>query len=203
MNNNIYLDYDKVRKVIDSCNDTKYFAATQKYLHLFFSKWSNKKVEFELLHKLDIDLKNKFLIKAASLNKSSSNKQKSMKERLENFFNNMSEEEAKNMYEKITHESFYTRWIERIHKLSIEDRSKIIDKVIIKYSSKEYKEREYKCGREPEERLFALLFKYAEKYGEQTQESQSHFPELAYKIDNMYFISLMQGQGCSYKCYKL
>lgn len=88
--------------------------------------------------------------------------------------------------------------IERLYKLSIIDRSKFIEKCIDKYSSDKYKDKEmFKCGYQPREDLFYLLFDYSEKYGECIDISNLDESFLAgrYIIDSKYEISLYIGQG--------
>ena len=56
--------------------------------------------------------------------------------------------------------------IDKLHSLSVEDRSIFIEKCIAKYTSDKYKDREmFKCGREPQCDLYNLLFEYGLVYG--------------------------------------
>lgn len=82
----------------------------------------------------------------------------------------------------------------------------LIDKIIDKYSSKEYRDRWYSKGFEPEESLYWFLFKYAKKYGNIADESEYYkygncFTSEMHVI-NGYYIMRMDGQGSVIKIIK-
>lgn len=77
--------------------------------------------------------------------------------------------------------------------------SVIVEKIITKYDSAEYRDKEYKIGREPMESLFFFLFEYAGKYGREVNNEEykkygNTFTSGLYTIHDYYF-NLMCGQG--------
>lgn len=77
--------------------------------------------------------------------------------------------------------------------------SSFVEKVIAKYNSIEYQDREYNLGREPKCSLFSFLFSYAQKYGRHASDDEYEryggiFTSGIYYIDGYYF-HLIQGQG--------
>ena len=77
--------------------------------------------------------------------------------------------------------------------------SAIVEKIITKYDSAEYRDKEYKIGREPMESLFFFLFEYAGKYGRKVNKEEykkygNTFTSGLYTIHDYYF-NLMCGQG--------
>lgn len=93
--------------------------------------------------------------------------------------------------------------IEKLHSLSVEDRSIFIEKCIAKYTSDKYKDKEmFKCGREPQCDLYNLLFEYGLVYGK-LWEKDEMFLVGSVIIDDMYGISLYQGQGSFIDVVKL
>ena len=89
------------------------------------------------------------------------------------------------------------KYIDKFHDMSIERRAEIIEKLIKKYNSDEYYNREmFKCHREPTCYLFWLLNDYAEKYGEELPDKENNpFPYTVRLIDGKYVIRVMHGQG--------
>lgn len=93
--------------------------------------------------------------------------------------------------------------IDKLHSLSVEDRSIFIEKCIAKYTSDKYKDKEmFKCGREPQCDLYNLLFEYGLVYGK-LWEKDEMFLVGSVIIDDMYGISLYQGQGSFIDVVKL
>ena len=90
--------------------------------------------------------------------------------------------------------SWKDKWIERIHSLTIEQRADVIRKCIKKYDSDEYKDKEYKKGRFPENTLFYMLDDYAEKYGEPLY-IENDICVSKYLIDGKFIIECVYGQG--------
>ena len=90
--------------------------------------------------------------------------------------------------------SWKDKWIEKIHSLTVEQRADVIRKCIKKYDSEEYKDKEYKKGRFPENTLFDMLDDYAEKYGEPLY-IENDVCVSKYLIDGKFIIECFYGQG--------
>ena len=90
--------------------------------------------------------------------------------------------------------SWKDKWIEKIHSLTVEQRADVIRKCIKKYDSEEYKDKEYKKGRFPENTLFDMLDDYAEKYGEPLY-IENDVCVSKYLIDGKFIIECFDGQG--------
>lgn len=86
------------------------------------------------------------------------------------------------------------KWIKKIHSLTVEQRADVIRKCIKKYNSDEYKDKEYKKGRFPENTLFYMLDDYAEKYGEPLY-IENDVCISKYLIDGKFIIECVYGQG--------
>lgn len=116
-------------------------------------------------------------------------------ERLKEYLNSKSPKEIEEDWERITHTKFYDRWVERLHLLGEEHRSIFIRKVIEKYNTPEYINKEYSLGYEPRMELFTLLQKYAEKYGEDVPDEYGDFVASALLVDAKWLVKLFVGQG--------
>lgn len=99
-------------------------------------------------------------------------------------------------------EEVENRWIEKYHNLPENDRKRIIQKVIDKYDSKSYIDKEYSNGCEPRTPLYWLYLSYAEKYGIDVYDEyvKKHpdrfcFTTMLYKSPEGYFVERMDGQG--------
>lgn len=90
--------------------------------------------------------------------------------------------------------SWKDKWIEKIHSLTVEQRADVIRKCIKKYDSDEYKDKEYKKCRFPENTLFYMLDEYAEKYGEPLY-IENDVCISKYLIDGKFIIECVCGQG--------
>ena len=90
--------------------------------------------------------------------------------------------------------SWKDKWIEKIHSLTVEQRADVIRKCIKKYDSDEYKDKEYKKGRFPENTLFYILDDYAEKYGEPLY-IENDVCISKYLIDEKFIIECVYGQA--------
>ena len=90
--------------------------------------------------------------------------------------------------------SWKDKWIEKIHSLTVEQRADVIRKCIKKYDSEEYKYKEYKKGRFPENTLFYMLDDYAEKYGEPLY-IENDICVSRYLIDEKFIIECVYEQG--------
>jgi hypothetical protein len=88
------------------------------------------------------------------------------------------------------------RWVEKFKTRCENDLDICLEKLITKYSSDEYVNREYKMGFEPREPLLWLAFEYALKHCEPCEDEQYHnmFTGSAYYIGS-YVIQVMHGQG--------
>jgi hypothetical protein len=89
------------------------------------------------------------------------------------------------------------RWITKIHTYYGNDIDSLTEKLMSKYYSDEYVDREYyKCKCEPREPLLWLLLEYAEKYGKRCKNKKyfNMFTGAAYYLGS-YVIQTMHGQG--------
>jgi hypothetical protein len=88
------------------------------------------------------------------------------------------------------------RWVEKIKKYYGDNIDLLIEKLMDKYYSKEYTDREHKMNVEPREPLLWLLRDYAATYGEECEDEKyfNDFTAEAYYIGS-YVIQLMIGQG--------
>lgn len=91
---------------------------------------------------------------------------------------------------------FKDRWIERLKKYIEPNVDLVIEKLLKKYDSDEYVNREYKLGYEPRNQLLWLVYDYAEKYCEECEDEKylNDFTASAYYIGS-YVIQMMIGQG--------
>lgn len=117
------------------------------------------------------------------------------KKRLEDYFENIRQKQ------KIV-ESQLIRFKEKYDNRFEE----IIEKIISKYDSDAYVDRERKKGREPRESLYWFLFKYTEKYGREATKKEwkkytNTFTSCMYFYKEYYF-SRMDGQGSVIQIYK-
>ena len=97
------------------------------------------------------------------------------------------------------------KYIDKLHSMSLENRSELIDKIITKYESDEYKDREmFKLHYEPRCTLYWYLDDYAEKYGEELPNDENNpFPHSIRMIDNKYIVRKMYGQGTVIDVWKV
>lgn len=95
------------------------------------------------------------------------------------------------------------QWVEKLKSNYENNIDDLIEKLINKYYSDEYKKREYSLGYEPRESLFWLVWSYAEKYCEQCNDVNYYnmFTSNAYYIGS-YVIQVMNGQGSVIKIEK-
>ena len=109
-----------------------------------------------------------------------------------------SDEYKKRFEEETQKQSFLgqwkERWIEKLHNLTVGQRIELIRKCIKKYDSDEYKDKEYKKGRFPENTLFYILDDYAEKYGEPLY-IENDVCISKYLLDGKFIIECICGQG--------
>jgi hypothetical protein len=88
------------------------------------------------------------------------------------------------------------RWAEKFKQRCESDIDGSIEKLLAKYDSKEYRDKEYGKGREPMEDLLWVALEYAEKYCEECTDEKylNMFTGSAYYIGS-YVIQVMNGQG--------
>lgn len=88
------------------------------------------------------------------------------------------------------------RWVEKLKSRYGNNIDEILEKLMNKYYSDEYRDREYKIGFEPREPLLWLVWEYAAKYCEECNEEKyfNTFTGAAYYIGS-YVIQIMYGQG--------
>jgi hypothetical protein len=89
------------------------------------------------------------------------------------------------------------RWVEKIHTYYGNDIDSLTEKLMGKYYSDVYRDREYdKCHCEPREPLLWVLMEYAETYGEECNDENyfNDFTGDAYYLGS-YVIQIMHGQG--------
>ncbi len=96
------------------------------------------------------------------------------------------------------------RWVEKIKTHYGDNIDLLTEKLMNKYYSDEYVNREYKRGCEPREPLLWILLLYAEKYGEKCRDEKywNVFTATAYYLGS-YVIQLMNGQGSVVKIDKI
>ncbi len=93
------------------------------------------------------------------------------------------------------------RKINRLYRLSPENRDLIIQKIKVKYESDEYRSRYLNRGKEPREYLYSVLLDYGRWHGEinTIAEEDELFPCESYIIDDKWIITCVYGQGCFYR----
>lgn len=98
----------------------------------------------------------------------------------------------------------HNRWVDKLKIKYHNNIDYVIEKLMDKYYSDEYVEREYKIGVQPREPLLWLVYGYAEKYGQPCDDEKylNPFTEGAYFIGS-YVIQLMNGQGAILKIDKV
>lgn len=86
--------------------------------------------------------------------------------------------------------------LERFHLKYKDNLDYVIEKIITKYSSAKYRDKEYKLHREPQEDLYHFLIDYARKYSKicENETYYNDFTGECYYIGS-YVIQLMHGQG--------
>jgi hypothetical protein len=100
----------------------------------------------------------------------------------------------------------YDRWIQYIHDNYRDRLDEVIQKLIDKYGSAEYINREYSLGYEPREKLLWILSTYANNYGtEFTQEEFNKYRGMF--TGSMYYLGdwvfeIIHGQGSALLVYR-
>ena len=89
------------------------------------------------------------------------------------------------------------KYVDKLHTMSSQERKSLIERIIQKYDSDEYVNKEYRLGREPKRSLFNILYKYAVVHGvEIDTENESVFCCGHYIIDSEFVLRIYHGQGC-------
>lgn len=95
-------------------------------------------------------------------------------------------------------------WVDRFWNKYKDNLDFVIDKIVNKYKSKAYRDREFKIGYyDPRERLYDLLLDVAKKYGKELTKEEYDakdqemlmFTQHIHKLGS-YEIELVCGQGC-------
>lgn len=108
--------------------------------------------------------------------------------------------ENKNRFDENQHVRF-NNWLNKIGK---EKRNEFFEKVKQKYDSKEYKDREFRKGQEPEELLYHYILDYGKNFGDTVQDDERlEFIYDEFIIDKTWKITCIWGQGCFYSLVKI
>lgn len=92
-------------------------------------------------------------------------------------------------------ETLKKKYNDKIKSLTSDERIVLIRKIITKYDSKEYKDKELKCGRyEPSNDLFWTIFEYAQEYG-RPLITDGEFCVSSFEIDDKFIVEMICGQG--------
>jgi hypothetical protein len=122
---------------------------------------------------------------------------------MEKFKNTLfkSEEEFEKFINQLTvklnnEKEFDLRWVERFKKYGAKNIDETIEKLMDKYYSESYRNREYRLGYQPREELMWLLFDYAQKYCKICEDERfyNNFTSGAFYVGS-YVIQIMNGQG--------
>jgi hypothetical protein len=103
------------------------------------------------------------------------------------------------------HNIFKPKWIGKIkEKIDEHGADAVIEYLINKYRNDKYRDREWKCRREPEEKLLYYLFYYAQEHCAEATDDKHYgmFVSEAYIIGS-YVIQLLLGQGSFVALHKL
>ena len=116
----------------------------------------------------------------------------------------ITEESVRKFFEeKEQEEKLYASQVDRFYQRHKENMPAIIEKIMAKYDSNEYVNKEYKLGYQPREDLYWVLMSIAGKYGtkvELNEENAKKYPKLnmftsvSYIFEG-YLIQQMDGQG--------
>lgn len=123
-----------------------------------------------------------------------------------NYLNSQEGEKSiRKYFEKISKREEHTnRWIEKLKDKYQHNIDHIIEKLMGKYYSDEYIDREYKIGVQPRETLFWLVWEYSKKYSKECNDIKyfNQFTVSGYYIGS-YVIQMMSGQGSTIRIDKI
>jgi hypothetical protein len=93
-------------------------------------------------------------------------------------------------------EEHMNRWVQKFKTRCESDLDRSIEKLIEKYNSDEYRDREYKKGFQPREKLLWIVWNYAKRYCKRCNENTyaNQFTGEMYYVGS-YIIQIMHGQG--------
>ena len=113
--------------------------------------------------------------------------------------------------EKEQEKKLYASQVERFYQKHKDNMPAIIEKIMAKYDSNAYVNKEYKLGYQPREHLYWVLLSIANQYGteiELTKENCEKYPRLnmftscAYTFEG-YLLQQMDGQGSVVRINKI
>ena len=106
-------------------------------------------------------------------------------------------------------EKIYNAFVDRFYNKHKDNMPVVIDKIITKYKSNKYNNKELGLGYEPRTDLYWVLLRIAETHGKRVklnsrkyEDYVNEFTTLAYTFDG-YFIQRMDGQGVVVKIEKI
>jgi hypothetical protein len=96
------------------------------------------------------------------------------------------------------------RWVEKFKNRCENDLDTAIEKLLEKYESRKYRNKEYSLGYEPREKLLWLVWEYAAKYCKECTDDTyvNSFTGGMYYIGS-YVIQIMYGQGAVLRIDKI
>lgn len=115
---------------------------------------------------------------------------------------------VKEYWSKYEREQKHTAdWVEKLKHHYGDNMDSIIEKLLNKYESKKYRDKEYKRGYEPREKLLWLVWEYAIKYGKECSDDVYDTYANSFtggmRIVDSYVIQIMYGQGAVLRFDKL
>lgn len=118
----------------------------------------------------------------------------------------LTDEQIDDLIEQVVKdENHLDRQVERLRDRN-NNFSTILQKTIVKYGSKKYRDGWYNRGIEPPENLFWIFYRYAEKYGRKCTEDEweKYANMFTYEMFFVhgYYISEIRGQGSFIKIVK-
>ena len=96
-----------------------------------------------------------------------------------------------------------TKYMNRLHNMSIEERDALFIKIKAKYNSDEYYYRWINRGIEPPEDLYYYILEYGYRYGTSNKIEDAHFGYDSFIIDERWVITAWYGQGTAYNFNKI
>lgn len=90
-------------------------------------------------------------------------------------------------------------WVEKLKYHYGDNMDSIIEKLLSKYESRKYRDKEYKQGYEPREKLLWLVWEYAIEYGKECPDNIYDIYVNSFtggmRIVGSYVVQIMYGQG--------
>ena len=98
-------------------------------------------------------------------------------------------------------------WVERLKYHYGDNMDSIIEKLLSKYKSEKYRDKEYKQGCQPREKLLWLVWEYATKYGKKCPNDIYNIYSNSFTRDmfivGSYVVQIMYGLGAALRFDKL